>query len=58
MKFTRSAPVRIGHISEVDTFVTDQDPPEAIIDICKNAGVQIEVANQPSEFINGESMSS
>src|SRR5438552_7247190 len=53
MKFTRSAPVRIGHISEVDTFVTDQNPPEAIVYICKNAGVQIEVASQPSEFVNG-----
>ena len=53
MKFTRSAPVRIGHISEVDTFVTEQDPPEAIVDICKNAGVQVEVASQPSEIVNG-----
>ena len=53
MKFTRSAPVRIGHISEIDTFVTDLDPPEAIVDICRNAGVQIEVASQPGEFLNG-----
>ena len=53
MKFTRSAPVRIGHISEVDIFVTDQDPPEAIVDICRNAGVSIEVANRPSEFTDG-----
>ncbi len=28
MKFTRSAPVRIGHISQVDIFVTDRTPPE------------------------------
>src|SRR4029453_12829566 len=53
MKFTRSAPVRSGHISEVDTFVTEQDPPEAIVDICKNAGVQAQVASQPSEIVNG-----
>ena len=53
MKFTRSAPVRIGHISEVDIFVTDQHPPEAIVDICRNAGVSIEVANRPSEVTDG-----
>ncbi len=44
MKFTRSAPVRIGHISQVDSFVTDQPPPDAIIDICRHNGVTIEVA--------------
>jgi DeoR family glycerol-3-phosphate regulon repressor len=43
MKFTRSAPVRIGHISQVDTFVTDQPPPDAIVDICRHNGVNLEV---------------
>jgi DeoR family transcriptional regulator, glycerol-3-phosphate regulon repressor len=44
MKFTRSAPVRIGHITEVDVFVTDRPPPEPVVDICRHGGVQIEVA--------------
>jgi DeoR family glycerol-3-phosphate regulon repressor len=43
MKFTRSAPVRIGHISEIDFFVTDAEPPEAIVDICRHNGVTVEV---------------
>ena len=49
MKFTRSAPVRIGHLSQIDIFVTDQQPPEAIVDICRHNGVSIEVASRPSE---------
>lgn len=44
MKFTRSAPVRIGHITEVDIFVTDRPPPETVLDICRHGGVQVEVA--------------
>ncbi len=43
MKFTRTAPVRIGHISQVDCFVTDRPPPETITDICLHNGVAIEV---------------
>ncbi|MBC8037184.1 MAG: DeoR/GlpR transcriptional regulator [Rhizobiales bacterium] len=49
MKFTRSAPVRIGHLSQVDIFVTDQPPPEAIVDLCKHSGVQLEIAGEVSE---------
>lgn len=45
MKFTRSAPVRIGHLSNVDVFVTDQAPPESIVELCKHNGVQLEVAD-------------
>jgi DeoR family glycerol-3-phosphate regulon repressor len=44
MKFTRSAPVRIGHLSQIDVFVTDQQPPEAIVDICRHNGVTLEIA--------------
>lgn len=43
MKFTRTAPVRIGHISQVDCFVTDRPPPESIADICMHAGVALEI---------------
>jgi DeoR family glycerol-3-phosphate regulon repressor len=43
MKFTRTAPVRIGHISQVDYFVTDRPPPENITDVCRHNGVIVEV---------------
>jgi DeoR family glycerol-3-phosphate regulon repressor len=49
MKFTRSAPVRIGHISQVDFFVTDAQPPEAIVDICRHNGVTVEVVTNGEE---------
>lgn len=44
-KFTRSAPVRIGHLSQVSAFVTDRTPPEQIIDICRHNGVTLDVVN-------------
>lgn len=43
MKFTRTAPVRIGHIGQVDCFVTDRHPPEAIYEICRHNGVAVQV---------------
>jgi len=43
MKFSRPAPVKIGHLSEVDVFVTDELPPQAIREICDRNDVQIEV---------------
>jgi DeoR family glycerol-3-phosphate regulon repressor len=49
MKFTRSAPVRIGHLSDVDIFVTDTAPPESIIELCRNGGVQLEIASSQPE---------
>jgi DeoR family glycerol-3-phosphate regulon repressor len=44
MKFTRSAPVRIGHVSQVRTFVTDQPPPDNIVEICRSHDVTVEIA--------------
>lgn len=44
MKFTRSAPVRIGHLSQVDIFVTDEIPPDSIVELCAREQVQIEIA--------------
>jgi DeoR family glycerol-3-phosphate regulon repressor len=43
MKFTRSAPVRIGHLSQIDVFVTDRPPPEPIVDVCRHNGVTLEI---------------
>lgn len=44
MKYDRSAPVRIGHISELDYFVTEEMPPEPIRTVCSEHGVHIELA--------------
>ncbi len=41
MKFERTAPVRIGHISQVDTFVTDIAPPADFGKICDDNNVQV-----------------
>lgn len=40
-KFDRMAPVRIGHISQVQTFVTDHCRSEDVRQICKTAGVRL-----------------
>lgn len=45
MKFTRSAPVRIGDMADVDVFVTDVLPPESVIELCRHQGVKIELAD-------------
>lgn len=44
MKFSRNAPVRIGHISQIDTLVIDGKPSQEFCDICKENNVVIEVA--------------
>ena len=43
MKYARSAPVRIGHLSELAVFVTDEAPPAPIRRKLDEAGVQVEV---------------
>ncbi|MEL7469535.1 MAG: DeoR/GlpR family DNA-binding transcription regulator [Pseudomonadota bacterium] len=43
-KFTRSAPVRIAHLSDLAGFFTDQSPPNAIRDICEKSDVILSVA--------------
>jgi DeoR family glycerol-3-phosphate regulon repressor len=40
-KFERTAPVRIGHISQVHTFVTDNCFPENLRKICRENDVQV-----------------
>lgn len=40
-KFERMAPVRIGHLSQVDTFITDRCDLEAIRNVCQEAEVQL-----------------
>lgn len=45
MKYERSAPVRIGHISELDFFVTDSEPPLPLLNVCRDNAVEIEIAS-------------
>jgi DeoR family glycerol-3-phosphate regulon repressor len=40
-KFERTAPVRIGHISQVQTFITDRCPSGSIRSICAENGVKL-----------------
>ncbi|MGQ0485055.1 MAG: DeoR/GlpR family DNA-binding transcription regulator [Hyphomicrobiales bacterium] len=54
MKFTRSAPMRIGHMSQVDIFVTDRPPPETIAEVCRHSGVQVEIAGGAGETEQAE----
>jgi DeoR family transcriptional regulator, glycerol-3-phosphate regulon repressor len=49
MKFMRTAPVRIGHMSDIDIFVTDLMPPEPVVELCRHKGVKIEIAGHAAE---------
>jgi len=40
-KFERTAPVRIGHLSQVDTFITDECGIDSIREICAESEVQM-----------------
>lgn len=44
MKFSRTAPIRIGHISQISTIVIDEELPKKLSDICVQSGVNIVVA--------------
>jgi DeoR family transcriptional regulator, glycerol-3-phosphate regulon repressor len=43
-KLRRSAPVRIAHISQIQTFVTDQELPERLATICHGKGIEVMAA--------------
>jgi DeoR family glycerol-3-phosphate regulon repressor len=49
MKFSRSAPVRVGHIADVDFLVTDKPPEEDLARICTESNVAIELAARGEE---------
>lgn len=51
-KFERTAPVRIGHLSQVDSFVTDRCPVDAIRTICEENEVQLIEATAPAMAVN------
>jgi DeoR family transcriptional regulator, glycerol-3-phosphate regulon repressor len=44
LKYGRSAPVRIGHISDIDRFVTDAAPSERLQRICAENHVAVDIA--------------
>ncbi|MCY6382692.1 DeoR/GlpR family DNA-binding transcription regulator [Hoeflea prorocentri] len=44
MKFQRRAPVQIGQLADIDYFVTDAAPPKSIMQICREANVELIVA--------------
>ncbi len=41
MKYERNAPIRIGHISQIDTLVTDSLPRGNLRDICREHGTRV-----------------
>jgi DeoR family glycerol-3-phosphate regulon repressor len=43
MKLERSAPIRIGHISQINTIVIDSELPRKLQDICLEKGVEVVV---------------
>lgn len=45
MKYERTAPVRIGHIADLDQFVTDAPPSPRLQRICSEAGVEVILAD-------------
>ena len=51
MKFERSAPVRIGHLSQLSCFVTDKPLPDHLAQICRDSELQVIVAeeSEPNE---------
>jgi len=48
-KFSRSAPVKIAHLSEIDTFITDRLPSRAVADMCRECDVEVIEVGGPSE---------
>ncbi len=40
-KFQRKAPVRLGNIGQMDYIVTDLQPPQQLIEICQQQGVNV-----------------
>jgi DeoR family glycerol-3-phosphate regulon repressor len=49
MKFSRSAPVRIGHIADLDYLVTDRPPDAELSRICAESNVAVELAGGGAE---------
>lgn len=48
-KFSRAAPVRIAHLSEIDVFITDRLPSPELAEMCRDCGVEVIETGGPSE---------
>ncbi len=48
MKFERTAPVRVGHLSQLDRFVTDRPLPSHLAKICRKGQVQVDISSPTS----------
>jgi DeoR family glycerol-3-phosphate regulon repressor len=46
MKFERNAPIRISHVSKIDTIVTNTSLPEKLMKTCREHGTKIVVAGE------------
>lgn len=44
LKLERNAPVRLGHVSQINTIVTDAKMPRKLQDVCQDHGVKIVIA--------------
>jgi DeoR family transcriptional regulator, glycerol-3-phosphate regulon repressor len=53
-KFSRTAPIRIGHLSEIDVFVTDRLPSLEIADMIRRCDVEVIETGGPAETEVGE----
>ncbi|MFO1147208.1 MAG: DeoR/GlpR family DNA-binding transcription regulator [Alsobacter sp.] len=54
VKLTRTAPVRIGHLRDVNVFVTDRLPSEPLADLCRREGIDI-IETAPNGFDSNDS---
>lgn len=48
-KFSRAAPVRIAHLSEIDVFITDRLPSPAVREMCEGCEVKVIETGGPVE---------
>jgi DeoR family glycerol-3-phosphate regulon repressor len=52
-KLRRSAPVRIAHLSQIQTFVTDVPLPAGLASICSHRGIEVvEAMEKPAADID------
>jgi len=52
-KLRRSAPVRIAHLSQIQTFVTDAPLPASLANICHTRGIEVvEAMDKPAADID------
>jgi DeoR family glycerol-3-phosphate regulon repressor len=49
-KFQRTAPVRIAHLSQVNTFITDHCPSPSVRQVCEEAGVTLIETNPVNQL--------